>query len=88
MKLTRTATAFILVIWLFAGALSAMFGACAGMGMMCEGPCATAPCLSRSFDFAVLMLPVAPTTAHFSIDALPVGTLSVLEPPPKSPFSA
>ena len=33
----------ITIIWIVAGPLSVVFGACAAMGAMCEGPCGVGP---------------------------------------------
>ncbi len=79
----RVLAAVVLVFWVLAGPLATAFGACAAMGVTCEGPCGVASCPVQIHKSEWVMPLVAmvtpPVTAH-----PPAASLRVLEPPPKS----
>jgi hypothetical protein len=75
-----------LVLWTVAGPLAAVFGACAAMGAMCEGPCGVGPC-------AILLL-VTLTPILFVLGVtMPIGRsvptvlVRLVDPPPRAALS-
>ena len=75
-------TVVVLAAWVSLGPIAMAFGGCAGMGVMCEGPCGTTSCVVRT-QTAMAAAPVADLQARFS-DRLATVTLRVPDPPPKS----
>ena len=75
-------TGFVVVLWILAGPLAAAFGACAAMGMMCEGPCGAANCslLPAPTGALPLFAMLAVPEAHHP----PRVLLSIPELPPES----
>jgi hypothetical protein len=82
----RTIALIALVLWFVAGPLAAVFGACAAMGAMCEGPCGVGPCA------ILLIVPLAPVLFLLGITApivrpLPTIAVRLVDPPPRPVLS-
>ena len=82
---SRTTALVAVIFWIVVGPLAAVFGACAAMGAMCEGPCGVGP-------GAILLVMVAPILLALRL-AVPVGHLapavvfSLIDPPPRPVLS-
>lgn len=82
----RTTALIALVLWVVAGPLAAVFGACAAMGAMCEGPCGVGPCA------ILLLVTLAPTLLVLGITpsigrSVPTVLVRLLDPPPRAVIS-
>jgi hypothetical protein len=78
----RTTALIALVLWVVAGPLAAVFGACAAMGAMCEGPCGVGPCailLLVTLTPALFVLGVAAPIVR----AIPTIVVRLVDPPPR-----
>lgn len=83
MRRPSRATALIaVVLWFVVGPVAAVFGACAAMGAMCEGPCGVGPC-------AILVLvAVTPVVLVLGITvpivrSAPMIIVRLIDPPPR-----
>ena len=84
---TRAAAVIALVLWILAGPLAAVFGACAAMGAMCEGPCGVGPCallLIVSVAPILFVLGRTPLTGR----PVPMAVVRLFDPPPRLILSA
>ena len=79
----RLTTLVVLAAWVLLGPLALVFGVCAGMEMMCEGPCGLTTCAGLTATSATAPLPVASLEAPPS-DHLSTFILKTPDPPPKS----
>jgi hypothetical protein len=82
----RTIALIALVLWVVAGPLAAVFGACAAMGAMCEGPCGVGPCA------ILLLVTLSPVLFVLGITApivrsLPTIAVRLVDPPPRPALS-
>jgi hypothetical protein len=80
---SRTAALIALVLWTVAGPLAAVFGACAAMGAMCEGPCGMGPCALLLLIMATPVLLVLGNTMPL-VRPVPMIMVRLLDPPPRS----
>lgn len=83
---TRTVALIAVVLWVFAGPLAAVFGACAAMGALCEGPCGVGPCA------VLLLLTLTPLLFALGSTAsvgrsVPMALVRLLDPPPRPALS-
>ena len=78
---SRTTALVAVIFWVIVGPLAAVFGACAAMGAMCEGPCGVGP-------GAILLVMIVPILLVLPL-AVPIGpsapavVLSLVDPPPR-----
>ena len=82
MKLRRTAALIVLVLWILAGPGAAVFGSCAAMCVMCDGPCGVGPCA------IVLLLTITAVLFVLGITAsaawsVPAFVVRLVDPPPR-----
>jgi hypothetical protein len=82
----RTIALIALVLWVVAGPLAAVFGACAAMGAMCEGPCGVGPCA------VLLLVTLTPVLLLLGLTApigrsVPMGLVRLVDPPPRAVLS-
>ncbi len=78
----RTTALIALVLWVVAGPLAAVFGACAAMGAMCEGPCGVGPCamlLLVTLTPTLLVLGITPSVGR----SVPTVLVHLVDPPPR-----
>ena len=76
-------TLVVLAAWILLEPLALVFGACAGMEMMCEDPCGLTTCAGLTAASATAPLPVASLEAP-PLDHLSTFILKTLDPPPKA----
>ena len=74
------------VLWVVAGPLAAVFGACAAMGAMCEGPCGVGP------GAVLLLVMLTPVLLLLGLTAsigrsVPMGLVRLIDPPPRPALS-
>jgi hypothetical protein len=72
----------ITIIWIVAGPLSVVFGACAAMGAMCEGPCGVGPGAIDLSAGGVTLIATAIVPADLAEKTNPPH-LCVPHPPPR-----
>ena len=82
----RTTALIAVVLWVVVGPLAAVFGACAAMGAMCEGPCGVGPCA------ILLLVLLTPMLLVFGIAAsvrrsVPAMLVRLVDPPPRPVLS-
>jgi len=88
MRSRRILTLLVLGLWLFLGPVSMAFDGCLVMGAICEGgPCGASSDTSFAPAPPIGLEPVAYLDAQPRAQ-LPAGTLTALDPPPKSLLSA
>ncbi|MBM3221040.1 MAG: hypothetical protein FJZ38_20580 [Candidatus Rokubacteria bacterium] len=87
MRRPSCTTALIaVVLWVVVGPLAAVFGACAAMGAMFEGPCGVGPCA------ILLLVTLSPVLFVLGL-TVPIGRsvpnvlIRVLDPPPRPVLS-
>ncbi len=85
MSSRRAITILALAIWVLLGPVAMVFGGCAAMGAMCEGPCGAAACVVLVPAISIAPEPVSCTLA--AADTHPLATtLAGVEHPPRSLF--
>lgn len=75
-----------LVLWVVAGPLAAVFGACAAMGALCEGPCGVGPGGVLLLVTLTPLLFVLGNTASGG-RSVPMALVRLLDPPPRPVLS-
>jgi hypothetical protein len=83
---SRTIVLIALVLWVVAGPVAAVFGACAAMGAMCEGPCGVGPCAVLLLVTLTPILLVLGIAAPFGRSAA-MALVRLLDPPPRTVLS-
>jgi cytochrome c oxidase assembly factor CtaG len=79
---SRTTALIAVVLWFVVGPVAAVFGACAAMGAMCEGPCGVGPCAILLLVAVTPVLLVLGTTVPVMRSA-PTVFVRLLDPPPR-----
>ena len=82
----RTTALLALIFWVVLGPLAAVFGSCAAMGAMCEGPCGVGPCailLVTALAAVLLILGIAAPIGR----SMPMVFVRLLDPPPRPVLS-
>jgi cytochrome c oxidase assembly factor CtaG len=79
---SRTTALIALVLWIVAGPLAAVFGACAAMGAMCEGPCGVGPCAILFLVAVAPVLLVLGVTVPI-VRSAPTIVVRLFDPPPR-----
>ncbi len=85
MSSRRAITIFALAVWVLLGPVAMVFGGCAAMGAMCEGPCGAAACVVLVPAISIAPEPVS--CMLVAADRYPLATtLAGVEHPPRSLF--
>ena len=77
---SRAAAGLTLLLWIVAGPLAVVFGACAVM--MCEGPCGVGPCAVLVLVALTPILFIVGTTVPI-VRPVPTALARLVDPPPR-----